>query len=80
MSDEMPAWAVRLEAKVDVALGQQAQRLDDHGAKIDDHEIRLRAQEAKRYITQSGVWAAVLGASALVSTAATVVTRITGAS
>lgn len=42
---DMPAWAIRLEGKVDLVVAQQATRLDNHGGKIDDHEVRLRGLE-----------------------------------
>ena len=60
--DEMPTWAVRLEAKVDVALGQHAARLDRHDEIRDDHENRLRALEARRTVAPWQVWTAVIGA------------------
>lgn len=41
----MPAWAIRLEAKLDLATSQQAQRLDNHGETLNDHEGRLRGLE-----------------------------------
>lgn len=42
---DMPAWAIRLEAKLDVVTAQQAQRLDTHETDLKDHEVRLRAME-----------------------------------
>lgn len=59
--DVMPAWAIRLEAKVDVALTQHAARLDTHAAEIADHEARLREVESRRTVSPAGLWAAVLG-------------------
>lgn len=60
----MPAWAVRLETKVDLVLSQ-------HSAKIDDHEVRIRAidaaQKAQRYVTPAQFWAGVIGAIAAAS-------------
>lgn len=44
---DMPAWAIRLESKVDVALTQQGGRLDRHGEILDDHEKRMRAVESQ---------------------------------
>jgi hypothetical protein len=41
----MPAWAIRLEAKLDLATSQQAQRLDNHGETLTDHENRVRGLE-----------------------------------
>lgn len=41
----MPAWAIRLEAKLDLATQQQAQRLDNHGETLNDHEGRIRGIE-----------------------------------
>lgn len=43
--EKMPEWAIRLEAKVDVALTRQGDRLDRHGETLDDHEHRLRVVE-----------------------------------
>lgn len=48
---ESPAWAIRLEAKVDVALAQHGARLDNHANDLRDHEARLRTQEAREYVT-----------------------------
>lgn len=60
----MPPWAVRLETKVDLVLSQ-------HGTKLDDHETRIRVQEARRFVSPAQLWsgilAAVAGASALVT-------------
>lgn len=71
---EIPAWAVRLEAKVDVALAQHGSRLDTHASNLADHETRLRVQEARRTVSPTGLWSAVLGG---VSGAAAVVAVIT---
>lgn len=60
--DEMPAWAIRLEAKVDVALSQQGARLDRHDEIRDDHEERIRVLEARRTVAPWQVWTAVIGA------------------
>lgn len=43
---DMPAWAIRLEGKVDLVVAQQAQRLDNHESDLKDHEVRLRGLEA----------------------------------
>ena len=60
-NDDIPAWAVRLEAKVDVALGQHAGRLDRHDEIREDHETRLRALEAKSTVAPWQHWTAFLG-------------------
>lgn len=43
---DMPAWAIRLEGKVDLVVAQQAQRLDAHGEDLKDHENRIRYLES----------------------------------
>lgn len=49
MSDaDMPAWAIRLEGKVDLVVAQQTQRLNDHGDQLKDHELRLRSLESSQ--------------------------------
>lgn len=45
VEEPMPAWAIRLEGKLDLVTQQQAQRLDNHGETLNDHETRLRATE-----------------------------------
>lgn len=42
---DMPAWAIRLEGKVDLVVAQQTARLDSHAEDLKDHETRLRAVE-----------------------------------
>lgn len=51
----------RLEAKVDVALGDHAARLDSQARDVADHETRLRAIEARPTVTPTGLWTTVLG-------------------
>jgi hypothetical protein len=62
--EAMPGWAVRLETKVDIVLTQ-------HGSRLDDHEVRIRGQEARRFVSPGQLWggiiAAIAGASGLVS-------------
>lgn len=62
--DSMPVWAARLETKVDLVLSQ-------HGTKLDDHELRIRAIDdalkAQRYVTPAQFWAGFLGAIAAAS-------------
>lgn len=43
--ENMPAWAIRLEGKVDLVVAQQTQRLNNHETEIADHETRLRGIE-----------------------------------
>lgn len=73
--DSMPAWAVRLETKVDLVLSQ-------HSAKLDDHEARLReldaVQKAQRFITPAQFWAGLLGAVAGASGLVTLVNWLIG--
>jgi hypothetical protein len=80
----------RLEAKVDVALGDHANRLESQGRDLADHENRLRAIEARPVIeekrvrdlelrptvTPAGLWSAVLGAATVVGVAVTVWTNL----
>lgn len=55
--EPMPGWAVRLETKVDIVLTQ-------HGSRIDDHELRLRVQEARSYVSPGQLWSGIIGAIA----------------
>jgi len=45
----------RLEAKVDLVIGE-------HTTKIADHENRIRTVEQKSTVSPLGLWTAVLGA------------------
>lgn len=45
---DMPAWAIRLEAKVDLVVAQQTARLDSHAEDLKDHENRLRSLEGSQ--------------------------------
>ena len=54
----MPSWAVRLEAKVDIALTQHAGRLDRHDEIDDDHERRLRSLEQRSTVAPWQLWTA----------------------
>lgn len=47
-TDDMPAWAIRLEAKVDLVVAQQTARLDSHSEDLKDHENRIRSLEASQ--------------------------------
>ena len=62
--EAMPGWAVRLETKVDIVLSQ-------HGSRLDDHEVRIRGQEARRYVSPAQLWtgivASIAGASGIAS-------------
>lgn len=68
--EDAPAWAIRLEAKVDIALAQHKQRLDDHAVDLGDHEGRLRALENKSTVSPSQLWTSVLSGLTAVSAAA----------
>jgi hypothetical protein len=70
-----PTWAIRLEAKVDVALA-------DHGGEIKalkewkaDAETRLRAQEARRFVAPLQLWTVTSGAAAVILAAAATLAR-----
>lgn len=76
--EEMPVWAVRLEAKVDVALARQGDRLDRHGDAIDDHETRLRAIETKPVVTPNGLIGALLATVTLLGGFVAFFDRLTG--
>jgi hypothetical protein len=69
--DSMPAWAVRLETKVDLVLGQ-------HGNSIADHESRIRAQEARRFVSPGQLWGGIVAALAGASALATLVNWLIG--
>ena len=60
-ADTSPTWAIRLEAKVDVALAHQGARLDTHSADIADHEMRIREVEQRRTVSPWQLWLAVTG-------------------
>lgn len=76
--EKMPEWAIRLEAKVDVALTRQGDRLDRHGEMIDDHEKRLRTTEQKSYVTPAGLMAAIATTIATLGGFAALVDRLAG--
>lgn len=66
LSDDIRLILTRLEGKVDSALEIQKIRDEvftrahqDHGTKLQDHELRLRVQEARRYVEPKTVWTAV---------------------
>lgn len=85
---DMPAWAIRLEGKVDLVVSQQSQRLDNHGSKIDDHEVRMRGierdmphdaherlrdVEERKVVSPAQLWTAVVsGCGALASLTAVI--------
>lgn len=60
-TDTVPIWAVRLEAKVDVALARQSGQLNNHTGDLEDHERRLRVLEATKTVSPAGLWGAVVG-------------------
>lgn len=45
-NSSMPGWAIRLEGKVDAYATTQGERISRHQEVLDDHETRLRSQEA----------------------------------
>jgi hypothetical protein len=61
VTDSSPSWAIRLEAKVDVALAQHGARLDNHTADLADHEARLREVEQRKTVSPWQLWLAVTG-------------------
>lgn len=63
----MPAWAVRMETKLDLALTTQT-----------DHESRMRVLEARRCVTPQGLWAAVVSGSAVMAAMVGVAARLAG--
>lgn len=91
--EAMPSWAIRLEGKVDLVVAQQAQRLDDHGEDLKDHEnrlrgierdmphdahARLRAVEERKTVSPLQLW--TVSASAVTAAAALIalLTKLTG--
>lgn len=86
--ESMPAWAIRLEGKVDLVVAQQTQRLNNHESEIADHETRLRgierdlphdahnrlrAVEERKTVSPAQLWTAIAsGAGALASIAAVI--------
>ena len=56
----------RLEGKVDVVITRHDIRIEALEAKADDHEQRLRLQEAREFVTPKGLWATVIGSSAVI--------------
>jgi hypothetical protein len=88
----MPAWAIRLEAKLDLATSQQAQRLDNHGETLTDHEnrvrglerdmphdahSRLRAVEERKTVSPAQLLAASTSIVAVLGGALTIVQKVT---
>lgn len=57
----------RLEGKVDVVITRHDVRIEALQVGHDDHEARLRVQEAREYVTPKGLWAALLGVMTVVS-------------
>lgn len=68
--EDAPSWAVRLEAKVDIALAQHKQQLEDHAGDLNDHEDRIRKLEAKPTVSPSQLWTSVLSGLTAISAAA----------
>lgn len=76
-SPELLLAFTRLEAKVDIVLVQHGQRLEDHELRLravedrpalTDHEERLRAVEARPVFSPWKLWLAFAGAVTLTST------------
>lgn len=71
----MPAWAVRLETKVDIVLTQ-------HGTQLADHEVRLREMQQGlsnlRYVTPAQLWAGIVSSIAGAAGLATLVNWLIG--
>lgn len=83
---DMPAWAIRLEGKVDLVVAQQTQRLDNHAEDIknlqlelrelkaaqpEDAKSRLREVESRKTVAPAQLWAAVASGIAAVGAAST---------
>lgn len=74
----VPAWAIRMEAKIDVALTQHTARLDNHAQDIADHEARLREVEQRKTVSPWQLWLAISGGiGALGAVIAVVVSLLT---
>lgn len=56
----------RLEGKVDMVITRHDIRIEQLESVAEDHEMRLRAQEAREYVTPKGLWSVVAGVGALV--------------
>lgn len=65
----------RLEAKLDVAIAHQGAKIETHGTAIDDHEVRIRAQEQKPTVSPMGLWSVVVGAISVFAAVAGVALR-----
>jgi hypothetical protein len=89
----MPAWAIRLEAKLDLATSQQAQRLDNHGETLTDHEnrvrglerdmphdahSRLRAVEERKTVSPAQLWTVTASGIGALGALLALVQKITG--
>jgi hypothetical protein len=59
----------RMETKVDVVLTQ-------HGAKLEDHETRLRVVEDRRTVSPAALWTAVTTGAGLVFGAVTLFSNL----
>jgi len=85
---DMPAWAIRLEGKVDLVVAQQTQRLDSHAEDLKDHENRLRslesvqpedakhrlrAVEERKTVAPAQLWIAVTSGVAAIGAASTAI-------
>jgi hypothetical protein len=53
--DRAPGWAIRLEAKLDVALAQHGARLDEQAKDIREISVRLDKVEDRPVATPEGL-------------------------
>lgn len=89
---DMPGWAIRLEAKVDAYAAQQAQRLETHAADLADHEKRirdleqtqpemakerLREVENRKTVSPAALWAATASGVTVLAGALAVLDKLT---
>lgn len=66
----------RLEGKVDAALAQHGQRLDDTQSDVHDHEKRLRELEGRSTVSPRQLWATTASVVLVIAAASPFLTRI----
>lgn len=53
--EQPPGWAIRLEAKLDVAIAQHGARLDEHQRDLTEFRTRLDKIEDRPMVTPEGL-------------------------
>ncbi|AWY06654.1 tail needle protein [Microbacterium phage Zeta1847] len=75
-ADPVVAAIARLEGKVDVALALHGADLRELRHDRDDHEVRIRAQEARKTVSPRDLWVGLGGAAATGAALASIIRTI----